>query len=200
MRTLAPILAIAAILCGCGSEETWKNQAFAFAPTADHPAESSSTNIIALTHVGVSPLFQGRSFTYLVAPNRYETDPYAGFLIPPDRAIAEPIRASLAALGRVVQPGGALTPNLGAEVTVTKLYGDFQQASAPSATLQIHFVLYQMTPEGPGRILMDDLYGRSTSMTAKTPAALIAAWDTGLHDIMSQINSDYAKANSNDSR
>ena len=200
MRTLSPIFAVVAILCGCSSDSAWKHQAFAFGMPPDPPAPNSSTNIIALNHVSVSPLFQSRAFTYRVATDTYEQDPYAGFLAPPERAIAEPIRASLGAMGRIAEPESALTPTLGAEVEVTKLFGDFQDTTNPSATLQIHFILYQMTPDGPGRVLLDEVCGRSLSLAHKTPAALMAAWDADLHDIMDQINSDYAKANSNDSR
>jgi hypothetical protein len=200
MRTIAPIFVVVAVFCGCSSESAWKHQAFAFGMPPDPPSASASTNIVVLNHVTVSPLFQSRAFTYRVAGDTYEQDPYAGFLAPPERAIAEPIRADLGAMGRIAEPESALTPTLGAEVEVTKLYGDFQDKANPSGTLQIHFILYQMTPDGPGRVVLDEVCGRSTSMAGKTPAALIAAWDTDLHDIMDQINSDYAKANSNDSR
>ena len=43
----------------------------------------------------MSPLFQSRSFIYRTAENTYEKDPYAGFMVSPERALAEPIRARL---------------------------------------------------------------------------------------------------------
>ncbi len=200
MKMLFVILALAALLCGCGSDAAWKHQEYAFAMPPDPPSTNAMTNIVTLNHVSISPLFQSRSFTYRNATNAYEQDPYAGFLASPERALAEPIRANLAALGRVVPAGSALTPNLGAEVEITKLFGDFQDAANPTGTLQIHFLLYEMSPDGPGRVIMDELCGRSVTLTARTPAALMTAWDAGLRDIMTQILSDYAKANSNDGR
>jgi hypothetical protein len=83
---------------------------------------------------------------------------------------------------------------------VTKLYGDFESPSNPSGTLQLHFILYQMTPDGPGQVVLDEVCGRSTSLAGKTPDDLMAAWDKDLRDIMDQISADYAKANSTDSR
>lgn len=70
-------------LWGCASEPVWKSRSYAFASPADPQATASRTNIVALRGVTISPLFQGRSFTYRSAENTYEHDPYAGFFAPP---------------------------------------------------------------------------------------------------------------------
>ena len=57
------------------------------------------TNLVVVNRLSISPLFQSRSFTYRTAENTYEQDPYAGFLIPPEQALAESIRASMRASG-----------------------------------------------------------------------------------------------------
>ena len=93
MKSLAPMLFVAAILCGCASGPRWTRQMFAFSLPSDTPATISNTNLVALRRVSISPLFQSRSFTYRTAENSYEQDPYAGFLIPPEQALAESIRA-----------------------------------------------------------------------------------------------------------
>ena len=157
------------------------------------------SNLVALIRVSISPLFQSRSFTYRKAENTYEQDPYAGFLIPPERALAECIRAWLRAtgtFGRVVDPGSGLAPTLVAEVSVNELYGDFRKASPPVGTMEIHFICYEVKDEVPGRIVLDKVCARETPMTRKTPGALMAAWDVDLSEIMEEINSAYAKANS----
>src|SRR5258707_1035654 len=132
MRGLAPIILTIAILCGCSSGPDWKRRAFAFTLPTDPPAPNTQTNIVALSRVSLSPRFQARSFTYRTAENSYVQDPYAGFLAPPERALAETIRAWMRAsgvFGRVVEPGSGLTPSLVAEVSVNELYGDFRKAS-----------------------------------------------------------------------
>src|SRR5437899_1207828 len=134
MRSLAPLLLAVGILVGCASDPRWKRQVFAFSLPADPPTPNAQSNIVALSGVSISPLFQNLSFTYRKAQNTYEQDPYAGFLVPPERALAEPIRAWMRAsgvFGRVVEPGSGLTPTLVAEVSVNELYGDFSQASRP---------------------------------------------------------------------
>src|SRR6266404_1009821 len=197
MRSLVPMLAAATILCGCAAGPAWKRQTFAFSLPSDPPAAIARTNIVALNRVSISPLFQSRSFTYRTAENTYVQDPYAGFLIPPERALAEPIRAWMrtsGVMGRVVEPGSGLTPTLVAEVFINELYGDFRKASQPVAAMEIHFILYEVNDDTPGRIVLDKVCEHETSLARKTPDALMAAWDAVLREIMAEILSEYAKA------
>ena len=201
MKSVAPLLLAAGIFVGCATDPRWKRQVFAFSLPADPPVTKAQTNIVVLSRVSISPLFQSRSFTYRTAENTYEQDPYAGFLVPPERALAEPIRASMRAsgvFGRVAEPGSGLTATLVAEVSVNELYGDFRKAAQPVGTMEIHFICYEVKDGTPGRIRLDKVCARETPLTRKTPAALMAAWDADLREIMGEINSEYAKANSND--
>ena len=200
MRRLAPIILAAAALCGCASGSGWQRRTFAFASPADPPTTNAETNIVALTRVSISPLFQSRSFTYRTAENSYEQDPYAGFLIPPERALAESFRASMrasGAFGRVVASGSGLAPTLVVEASVDELYGDFRKASKPVATMEIHFICYEVRDGIPGRIVLDKVCAHETQISTRTPDALMAAWDSDLREIMEEINSAYIKASSN---
>jgi ABC-type uncharacterized transport system auxiliary subunit len=195
------MLLAAAILCGCASNPGWKRRAFAFSLPADLPVTNAPTNIVALNRVSISPLFQSRSFTYRTANNTYEQDPYAGFLIPPERALAEPIRAWIrgsGVFGRLVEPGSGLTPTLVAEVSVNELYADFRKPSQPVATMEIHFIFYEVKDGTPGRVVLDKVCAHETHLTGKTPDALMAAWDADLREIIEEINSEYAKAYASD--
>jgi ABC-type uncharacterized transport system auxiliary subunit len=199
MRRLAPIILAAAFLCGCTAGPGWQRQAFAFTSPADPPSPKAQTNTVALSRVSISPLFQNRSFTYRTGEHSYEQDPYAGFLVPPERALAEPIRASLrasGAFGRVVEPGSSLTPTLVVEASVNALYGDFRQASKPVATMEIHFIVYEVKDGLPGRLVLDKVCAQQTPLARKAADALMVAWDADLRQIMEEINSEYAKTSS----
>jgi ABC-type uncharacterized transport system auxiliary subunit len=183
----------AAALCGCGSDPVWKSQSFAFALPAETPAAGTRTNVVALRRVTVSPLFQSRSLTYRTAENTYEHDPYAGFFISPGRAIEQPICAWLragGAFGSVIEPGSGLNAPLVAEISVDELYGDFRKKAQPAGVLEIHFVLYEASRDGTGRVLMDKACVRRTPMAKASPAALAAAWDEALRAIMADINTE----------
>ena len=201
MRNLTSILFLAPLLAGCASGPNWTRRVYSFSLAADPPARNAPSNVVALNRVAISPLFQSRSFTYKTADEAYEQDPYAGFLIPPERALGEAIRASMRArgvFGRVVEPGSSLIPTLVAEVFITQLYGDFQNPAQPVGKMEIHFLCYEIKDGSPGRIVLDKVYGRETPMTKKTPAALMAAWNADLQEIMNQINSEYTNANPNE--
>jgi ABC-type uncharacterized transport system auxiliary subunit len=201
MRNIALALFIATLLCGCASDAVWKRQAFAFSQPGDPPITNASPYILALSRVSISPLFQSRAFTYRTGEDSYEQDPYAGFLIPPERALAESIRARLRAkgvFGRVADPGSGLAPNLIAEVSINELYGDLRKGPRPLGAMEIHFVCYELKDEVPGRVILDRVYAHEAPMIRKTPGALMAAWDADLQKIVQQINEEFAKANSND--
>ena len=199
MRPLILICLLAAILTGCETRPSWKRQFFAFSLPADPPITNASDRIVALNRVSISPTFQSRSFTYRTGDNSYEQDPYAGFLIPPERALAEAIRASMRAsgvFGRVVDPGSAITPTVLVEASINELYGDFRQASRPIGTMGIHIICYEVQDGEPRHIIFDKYCLQETALARKTPSALVAAWDEDLREIMNQINSEYAKTNS----
>jgi cholesterol transport system auxiliary component len=197
MRSFAPIAFAAAVLCGCSFDSKWSQQSFAFSVPEDPPAAHPPKSVIALTRVSVSPLFQGRSFTYRTGEDRYERDPYARFMAQPERAMGEAIRGWLGAsgaFGRVLEPGGSLAPTLAAEATVNELCGDLRDPAHPVAVLQIRLIIYEVTESGPGAVLLDKTINRETPMAHKNPAALMAGWDADLREIMEQMISDYVKA------
>ena len=199
MRGLISILMLAFVFCGCASGSKWKRQAFAFSLPADPPATNSSDRVVALSRVSISPLFQSRSFTYRTGENSYEQDPYAGFLIAPERALAESIRAWMRAsgvFGRVVEPGSGITPNRIMEVSINELYGDFRKPSQPVGTMGLHVICCEFQDGLPGRLVFDKFYSQETPLAGKTPGALMAAWDAGLREIINEISSEYAKTNS----
>jgi ABC-type uncharacterized transport system auxiliary subunit len=198
MRNVALIFLLAAIFCGCSTGPLWQRRVYAFSVPADPPATTTQTNLVALNRVSVSPLYQSRFFTYRTGETSYEQDPYAAFLVPPERALAEPIRnwiRTSGAFGRLVEPGSGLSPSLTIEVSVSQLYGDFRKASRPAATMEMRWLIYDLSDGSPGRIVLDKTYTRETPLTKKSPAAIMSAWDTDLHQILEQINSDYAQAN-----
>src|SRR5262249_50359172 len=112
------------------------------------------------------------------------------------RALAESIRAWMrasGAFGRVLEPGSGLAPTLIAEVSINELYGDFRNTSQPVGRMELHFICYEIEDGAPRRVVLDRVCARETPLAKKTADALMAAWDADLHEIMQEINSEYAK-------
>lgn len=197
MRTLSSIAILSLLLCGCASRPAWKRQSFAFSVPDDPPSTNATQRSVGLSRVSISPLFQSRSFTYRTGSDSYEQDPYATFLIPPERMLAESIRAWMRAsggFGHVVEPGSGFLPMVSMVISINELYGDFRNPAQPIGTMSIHFLGYELDEGMPRRIIFDRLCSQQTPLTRKTPAALMAAWDVDLRQIMNQINSEYAKS------
>jgi hypothetical protein len=125
-------------------------------------------------------------------------DPYASFLVSPERTLAESIRGWMSAggaFGRVLEPGSGLSPSLSVEVFVSELYGDFRNSSQPSGIMELHFIAFDSGADSPGRVVLDKVCAKATPMNRKTPDALMAAWDADLREIMERISSEYIQAN-----
>ena len=194
------LLTVLVVVFGCSSGPNWKRQAFAFSLPVDSPATNATERIAALSRVSISPTFQSRSFTYRTGENSYDQDPYAGFLIPPERALAESIRGWMRAsgvYGRVLEPGSGIMPNLIVEVSINELYGDFREPSRPVAKMGIHVMCYDMQDGLPRRVVFDRYCSHETPLAQKAPGALMSAWDADLREIMKEINAEYDKLISN---
>jgi hypothetical protein len=196
-------VALAAAWCGCGTNPVWKHQTFAFEVPAEAPPANSPTNLVSLSRLTISPLFQTRAFTYRTAENTYEQDPYASFLVSPERTLTEAVRGWLhkgGGLGQVIEPGSALVPSVIVEASVSELDGDFRDPAHPLGVMSIHFVIYQVAGEGPNRVLLDKTSIEQTPLAERRPTALMAAWHTDLRKIMEEINTEYVQAHPNDRR
>jgi hypothetical protein len=200
MRIALSIILVAACLGGCATNPVWKRQTFAFSEPSAPPSKGAATNVVTLKRVSVSPLFQSQSFTYRVGEDAYEQDPYASFLTSPERAVAEAVRSWMrqgGVFGSLAEPGSELVPNMVVEATVNELCGDFRQPSSPAGVMEIHFVVYEAHDGFPGRVVLDKTYAHQSTLPQKTPAALMAAWETDLREITENLKADYVKAYSN---
>ena len=61
--------------------------------------------------------------------------------------------------------------------------------------MEMRWLIYEVSDGSPNRIVLDKTYARETPLAKKSPAAIMAAWDTDLHEILEQVDSDYAQTN-----
>jgi len=191
---LAAFLMLCVGLTGCLSRPNLASQSFSFAfPAVSANAMPASGPILSLRRVSVAAPFDNQAFVYRTADFSYERDPYAGFLVPPDESLAEPLRDYFRASGLfhlVIEPGSMVQPNVLAEISVGQLYGDFQDRSHPGAVLEIHVVFVQTQPGAPDKVLLEKSYSKRVSLTARTASALMAGWNKALQEIVSAIMVD----------
>jgi uncharacterized lipoprotein YmbA len=182
------------LLCSCASRAHWKREAFALAaPSRETGSAVAHTNVLSLHRVTVSSLFDDQPLVYRTGENSYERDPYAEFLVPPNRMLEQCLRTYLRnghVFADVLDPGSSLKPSYSMEVSATELYGDFRQPDKPFAVLQLRFLLYNTDHPNRGRVLWERELSKRLPLAHRTPAALVAGWNAGLQQIMEEVNTE----------
>jgi cholesterol transport system auxiliary component len=190
--------ASACLVGGCLSRPALVRQTFALHP--ESPAKGLGSNrqgVLAIRTVEVSPLFEGRSFVYRVGPDRYETDPYAEFMVPPNRALEIALRTCLRTSGlfqEVTESRSQLQADTSLEVHAQDLYGDFRNSSNPAAVLSMRFLFFEPSTGQPEKLLLQRDYSQRVPLASPTAAALAAGWDQALTRLISQAESDLVSA------
>lgn len=190
---LAYGLVLTLLLFGCASRAKWKKESFALTAPSDQAGTAAHTNVLSLRRVTVSPSYDGKSLVYRTGENSYERDPYAEFLVPPNRMFEQCVRGYLRnghVFAEVVDPGSSLKSSLSMEIAVTQLYGDFRHPKQPFAVLQLRFLLYNTEPPNAGRVIWQRQIFKRVPLAHRTPAALVDGWNAGLRQIMEEVNGE----------
>jgi ABC-type uncharacterized transport system auxiliary subunit len=186
--------ALGLFLAGCLSKPALVGRSFAFqTPAITKSAAGNGASTLVVPPVETSPLFAKQALVYRIGPNEYETDPYAGFLVPPDQSLTIPIRACLANSGlfsTVVGPDSLIKPDKVLQIYVTELYGDFRDAKHPAAVLAMRVVFANLG----GDVILQKEYSRHLTIPKNTAAAVVAGWNQALGEIMVELVSDLNSA------
>jgi len=188
-RVILAAITLSLILTGCLTRPALVHQTFALqTPPVTNLAPPGQT-VLLVRNAEMSPLYASQALVYRLGPNAYETDPYAGFLVPPGRALAIPLRAYLANSGvfaDVVGPDSPLKADQVLYVHVTELYGDFRHPSHPAAVLSLRLVFMNSR----GNVMLQKDYTCSVPLKGNTAAEVVAGYDQALAGIAGQVASD----------
>lgn len=195
LRSMAgSTLMLAAVLCaGCVTLERSYPEKRYFVIQAAEPKRAGADNgqILSVANFHISPRFSDRSFVYRTSETEFETDFYNQFLSAPAVLITEETRKALGAspFKFIVGPASPLAPNFVLEGSINALYGDFRNAGAPSAVLEIEFFLHREDPARPG-VVLQKVYRKSIPLKERSPQALAQGWSAALEAIVAEFVSD----------
>jgi len=160
------------------------------------PTNAATARVLSIKNLKIAAPFEGRSLVYRTGDNAYVRDPYAEFLDTPAESLQVTIREWLRDNGSftVVEPGSSLKPNTFAEISVTRLYGDFRQSQQAAAVLSMRFLFFDAANGLPGKVLLEREYSRSIALKSATPAALMAGWNQALTQVLTQVTSDFQRS------
>ncbi len=163
----------------------------------EQPATGTVKGVLAVSDVSISRRYEGQSFVYRLSETSYESDFYNQFLIAPAALITEDVRKTLAQsriFEHVIGAATDLEATYRLQGMVNSLYGDFTDAHAPRAVIEMQFFLTRKTPTGD-EILVANRYAKSVPLSARSPDALVKGWDTAVEDILNSLSADLKSAN-----
>ena len=150
---------------------------------------SSSPATVAVSFVDVAAPFASDGFVYQTKPGRWETDPYNQFLVSPADMMTSILRnwtRESGLYGDVAVPGAGGGQDYLIDCDLTEIYGDFSDPAAPRAVLTIEAQVFKHTEKGRDMVLRKT-FTQSVPVAARTPAALVDAWNEALRVELSQL-------------
>jgi len=200
-RALGPVVLALACLC-LASCEALKQPApdkVFFAIDAGTPAAGASTagnRVLRVRRLHVAKPYDARTFLYKVAESRFESDYYNGFVVSPaENLTAELIRwlSTSGACASVVDASSSVAHTHVLEGSITALYGDYADKSAPKAIIEAKFFLLDDTGAEP-RVLLQKAYAGAAPLGGEGPAALVEAWGKAWRQVLVSLAADLANA------
>jgi uncharacterized lipoprotein YmbA len=173
-----------------------------FSISAAPPAPSAKPvydDILALRNVMVAPQFDQRSLVYRTGETSYEEDPYAEWLIPPERMLGVGVRQWLRAgnfFRDVAEPNSYVLATRTAELQIMELCGDFRKPDEPAALLTFRFILLEPDgerPGGSGKAVLVREFSKRPRLRTRTAAAVVQALEQALNESLSELGADLAR-------
>ena len=160
------------------------------------PSDTQVNVIVEVADMRISPRYEGQSFNYRISDGGYESDFYNQFLISPAALVTEEVRRGLAQAGvskYVINSSSQIQPTYRLDGTIDAIYGDFRNANAARAVLEIEFFLTKPAP-GAAQVVMVKRYSKSVPLSGPTPEALVKGWNTALEEILNDLVADLKAA------
>ncbi len=179
MRPTIAIL-LAACLSGCSLFPSGRPAYFLLdpgKPPSFAAMRSRATAVVGFA--GVATPFAAGGFVYRVNGGRWETDPYNQFLAGPGQMMTSLVRNWIRESGlfrSVAIPGEGGGQTFLINCAVTEMYGDFQNPFAPQAVLTMRVQVFG----SQRRLAREVTLSQSVPVRARTPEALVEAWDEAL--------------------
>lgn len=166
------------------------------AVSAPPPAASPGRvegEVLRVSRVRVSPLFERRGFVYRTDENRFEEDFFHGFFLPPGRIVQRETHSWLATSGlfpTVLRGGDPGSADWVLDAKVTELFGD--RRGEPLAVMSIEFSLLD-DREGKLELVAHQAYREAIPVERGDPKAFQAGWREALSRILSDLETDLGR-------
>ncbi|MDD9303350.1 MAG: membrane integrity-associated transporter subunit PqiC [Desulfobacter sp.] len=143
----------------------------------------------------ISPEFETSSFSYRIGKNRFSSDFYHVYMIPPARMVTEQIKEDLYASRFFSPPSQNAMDEIQYHLRgkIIDLYADFQDDQDPKAMVTIRLFLEHNEKEG-FKPVITQTYRAVIPMTESAPEAFVKGLSQGLTQILNQFFQDMTDA------
>lgn len=152
----------------------------------------ATDEVLRVVTFSVSPQYEGKDFVYRKGDVVYESDFYNEFLISPSDMFTEQIRQWVARsglFGQVADLASYNEPTFFLGGTVTAMYGDFRNVSAPKAIMEIEFLLSRDVSD-KGEVAFQKRYHTEIPLDRASAQALVKGWNEALRQILTDFEKD----------
>jgi cholesterol transport system auxiliary component len=152
----------------------------------------SNPHTLRVREFRVAPPYHELSFVYRKHDSEFETDYYREFVAPPATLLTSQTIAWMSGahlFGRVLPGSSAADNEYLLEATVTALYGDYRNRSAPEAVMELQvFVLVEQATLT--NVVFERTYRHQTPIRGAEPADLVNGWKEALRAILTDLEGD----------
>ena len=141
----------------------------------------------------MAPTYAGSELVYRIGEHGIERDPYASLAAPPSRLLTAAMRGYLRDseyVRDVVAQGEGLPVDAALEPALLELSGDFSNPAEPAAVLTLRIRVLSASSAGLEREILLRTYTRRVPLSQRTAAAVVAAWNRALGEIMAEFLAD----------
>ena len=186
------LVVLAVAVCGCAQRTANQHQYVLAASRPGASVAAQSSAILEVRRFTIDAAFADRQLVYRLGASEYESDFYHEFLVTPAVMVTDRVRQWLAHSGvfaNVLVPQSRLTPSHVLEGNITALHGDFRDASAPMAVVELRCFLIDETPSAQ-TVLLSKTYEATLPVESRDAEALVATLDRCIARVLTRLEND----------
>ena len=157
---------------------------------------TANERVLSVRNMHVSDAFASTNLVYRTSQLEWQSDYYHLFFITPESMMTGAVRDVISESGlfsQVLTDASIMGPTHFLEGAVTAMYGDFSDPLAPTAVLEMEFLLIDDQESAPS-VLLKKQYKARTTITHTAPQNLVAGLGRSFTKIMEQFQTDIKEA------
>lgn len=160
-----------------------------------HAVETGTAPPLLVKQLGIAPEFEPDAFVYRTGQNRFRSDFYHSFLIPPARMISDLVKENLYASGKFSPAASNSRADIRYQLRgkIIDLYADLRGGAPFKAVISMRLILDADTGDGFTTVIQK-VYQQETAFTTLDPDLYIDSLNRGLARILDAFYADIEAA------